>query len=128
MLRSVGLISRNVHRWREEPAGPSLPIPAAQLPGRRSFSFAYYPSIADVLEHAERYRLPFLTAPGTADTDELRRHAGPELTGHGVVLTALRPDLVRVVNESPASVPATFGGDELELRPWEIRSAEPPLG
>jgi 2-O-(6-phospho-alpha-D-mannosyl)-D-glycerate hydrolase len=128
MLRSIGLISRNVHPWREEPAGPTLPIPAAQLPGRRSFSFAYSPTTDGVLEQAEQYRLPFLTAPGTASTDELRKQAGPELTGHGVVLTALRPDLVRVVNESPDPVRAAFGGEELDLRPWEIRSAKLPLG
>jgi mannosylglycerate hydrolase len=121
MLRSTGLISRNYHRWREDPAGPSLPIPAAQLHGPRTFSFAYCPDIQDVLERAESYRHPFLTASGTARSGELRSQAGPALEGHGVVLTALQPGRARVVNESPSPVNATFAGESLELRPWEIR-------
>jgi mannosylglycerate hydrolase len=124
MLRSTGLISRNYHRWREDPAGPSLPIPAAQLHGPRTFSFAYCPDIQDVLERAESYRHPFLTASGTARSGDLRSAAGPALEGHGVVLTALQPGRARIVNESPTPVSATFAGEELELRPWEIRSMQ----
>ena len=41
VLRSTGLISRNDNRYREDPAGPSLPIPDAQMRGPWSFSFAY---------------------------------------------------------------------------------------
>ena len=40
VLRSTGLISRNDNRYREDPAGPSLPIPAAQMHGPWSFSLA----------------------------------------------------------------------------------------
>ena len=69
VLRSTGWISRNTNPYREEPAGPELAIPAAQMRGRHSFSFAIYPHEGvqpgpDVLEQAERYRLPFLTAAG----------------------------------------------------------------
>ena len=124
-LRSVGLISRNDNRFREDPAGPSLPIPDAQLHGPWSFSFAYLPSIEDVLVHAEAYRLPFLTAPGRGSTGELASHAGPALDGHGVVLTALRPVGARLVNESPHHVTATFAEKELPLGPWEIALAPP---
>ncbi len=121
-LRSTGLISRNDNRYREDPAGPSLPIPAAQLRGPWSFTFAYLPSIEDVLENAERYRLPFLTAAGTSPTADLGSTRGPELTGHGVVLTALQPTFARLVNESPFDVAATFEGERIELRPWEIHT------
>jgi mannosylglycerate hydrolase len=121
VLRSIGLISRNDHRWREEPAGPQLAIPAAQLRGPWSFSFAYYPSTDDALEQAERYRHPFLTAAGTAATGDLRAQSGPELTGGDVALTALQPELARIVNMSDAPRTATFDGDLHELRPWEIR-------
>ena len=122
VLRSTGLISRNDHPWREDPAGPSLPIPAAQLRGPWSFSFAYYPSTEGALEQAERYRLPFMAAAGTATGSDLRTQAGPELTGEDVVLTALQPTLARVVNMSDEPRAATFDGEPHELRAWEIRT------
>jgi mannosylglycerate hydrolase len=125
-LRSTGLISRNANRWRDDPAGPSLPIPAAQLRGRRTFSFAYSPDIESVLERAEQYRYPFLTAQGRSGNDELRAQAGPALEGHGVIMTSLRPELARVVNESPNAVTATFAGERIELRPWEIHAMQTP--
>ena len=122
-LRSIGYISLNGNPSREEPAGPEIAIPAAQLRGPRSFSFAYHPSVDSVIEHAEAYRHPFLTAPGTAHSTELRTHSGPALEGMPeVVLTALQPELARVVNESAEPQKVRFAGEELELRPWEIRT------
>jgi glycosyl hydrolase family 38 len=122
VLRSTGLISRNDNRYREDPAGPSLPIPDAQLRGPWSFSFAYLPGIDDVLENAEAFRLPFVAAAGRSGGAGLAAQAGPALEGHGVVLTSLRPGCVRLVNESPHDVEATFGAHELLFAPWQIRS------
>jgi alpha-mannosidase len=123
VLRSTGLISRTQHPWREDPAGPALPIPAAQLRGPRSFSFAYHPSAETILEQAERYRHPFLTAHGTGQAGDLRSRTGPALeSDSSVVLTALQPGRARIVNESPDPQTARFAGQQLELRPWEIRT------
>ncbi len=123
LLRSTGLISRTQHPWREEPAGPALPIPAAQLRGPRSFSFAYLPRAEGILEQAERYRHPFLTAQGTAPAGDLRSNAGPVLDGDpSAVLTAFRPGCARIVNESSDPQSVRFAGQELDLRPWEIRT------
>jgi alpha-mannosidase len=123
VLRSTGLISRSHHPWREEPAGPALPIPAAQLRGPRSFSFAYHPGGEALLEQAERYRHPFLTAQGTAPAGDLRSHTGPVLDGDpNVVLTAFQPGRTRIVNESSDAQAVRFAGQQLELRPWEIRT------
>jgi alpha-mannosidase len=123
VLRSTGLISRTQHPWREDPAGPALPIPAAQMRGPHSFAFAYHPDAETALEHAESYRHPFLTAPGTAADAELRSHAGPALEGGpGVVLTAYLPGRARIVNESPDAQAVRFAGRQVELRPWEIRT------
>jgi alpha-mannosidase len=123
VLRSTGLISRTQHPWREDPAGPALPIPAAQLRGPRSFSFAYYPSTETILEQAERYRHPFLTAHGTGQPGDLQSRTGPVLeSDSSVVLTALQPGRARIVNESPDPQTAHFAGQQLELRPWEIRT------
>jgi alpha-mannosidase len=125
VLRSTGLISRPDNPWREENAGPALPIPAAQMHGPWSFSFAYLPRTEDVLEQAENYRHPFLTAAGTGAGDELRSQSGPELSGQGVVLTSLRRRNglleARLVNETAAPVAARFGAEQVDLRPWEIR-------
>jgi alpha-mannosidase len=123
VLRSTGLISRPDNPWREEPAGPTQPIPDAQLHGPRSFSFAYYRATDDVHEQAERYRHPFLIARGTADSGELRSHSGPELVGDtSVVMTAFLSDRARLVNESDETHAVRFAGEELELGPWEIRT------
>jgi glycosyl hydrolase family 38/alpha mannosidase-like protein len=123
VLRSTALISRIQNPWREEPAGPALPIPAAQMRGPRSFSFAYYPSGESILEQAERYRHPFLTARGTGQAGDLRSHSGPVLEGDSsVVLTAYLPGRARIVNESSDARAVRFAGKQLELRPWEIRT------
>jgi alpha-mannosidase len=123
VLRSTGLISRTDNPWREDPAGPALPIPAAQMRGPHSFSFAYCPSDEAVLEHAESYRHPFLTARGTGVSNELRLEAGPALDGHpSVVLTSLQPGRARIVNQSSVPQTASLAGMQVELRPWEIRT------
>jgi hypothetical protein len=127
VLRSTGLISRADNPWREENAGPELPIPAAQMHGPWSFSFAYYPSDEAVHEQAERYRHPFMTVGGIAEAGELRSHAGPVLDGDdSVVLTSLRQRRgaaeARIVNESAERRTVRFDGQELELGPWEIQT------
>ncbi|HSC72905.1 MAG TPA: hypothetical protein VLB89_01985 [Gaiellaceae bacterium] len=122
VLRSTGLISRNDNRFREDPAGPSLPIPAAQLCGPWSFSFAYLPSIDDVLENAEAFRLPFLATAGRGSGAELTAKSGPSIEGHGVVLTSLRPGRARLVNVSPFDVDASFAGRELSFTPWQMQT------
>ena len=128
LLRSVGLISRNVHPYRENPAGPEFPVPDAQLHGPWSVGFAVLPDPyrEDTLGAMERYQHDFLVAGGRSDEDSrLREQAGLELEGHGVVLSALRrtgPGLeARVVNESPRQRTAALAGQAVELRPWEIR-------
>jgi Glycosyl hydrolases family 38 N-terminal domain/Alpha mannosidase middle domain/Glycosyl hydrolases family 38 C-terminal domain len=123
-LRSIGLISRVENPWRAENAGPELPIPAAQMRGPHSFSFAWCGDPGRVLEQAERYRHPFLTAQGDGSDGELRDHAGPELTG--ALLSSLRRRNgvleARIVNETAEARPFSFGAERGRLRPWEIRT------
>jgi alpha-mannosidase len=115
-LRSFGLISRNANPYREDPAGPEIPVPAAQLLGSRSFEFALLPHAgswteAGTLEAAERYRHPFLTVrgqgPAATGADPV---AGLRLEGRGVVLSAVRRRdralEVRLVNQSAARTTA----------------------
>jgi mannosylglycerate hydrolase len=132
LLRSTGLISRSTHAYRESPAGPELPIPDAQCRGPWSIDFALYPHAgvwheAGVLAELERYRHPFLIAPGQA-LDGPTSGAGPELSGEGVVLSALRRSGRRieatVACEHPEPVAAVFREVKLDLRPWEIRRVE----
>jgi Glycosyl hydrolases family 38 N-terminal domain/Alpha mannosidase middle domain len=124
VLRSIGLISRAANPWRRENAGPELPIPAAQMHGPHTFSFAWCPSPEDAVKHAERYRHPLLTTPGTGAADARREQVGPAL--EGAVLSSLRRREgaleARVVNESDAPSDASFGDTTFELRPWEIRT------
>jgi 2-O-(6-phospho-alpha-D-mannosyl)-D-glycerate hydrolase len=125
VLRSTGFISRDQNPWREDPAGPELAIPAAQLRGPHSFSFAWYPSTDRIHEQAEQYRHPFLTAHGKSQGKELHSHTGPELDADPtVVLTALRRDHARLVNESAEPQTVRFAGNKLELAAWEIRTIQ----
>jgi alpha-mannosidase len=127
ILRSTGLISRADNPWREENAGPELPIPDCQMRGPCQFLLGVYPSDEGVQEQAERYRHPFLTAPGTGPAAELGRHEGPGLDGdRRVILAALRRGEARLVNESADVQTVLFAGEQLELRPWEIRTLQRP--
>jgi alpha-mannosidase len=129
VLRATGLISRSAHAYRESPAGPEIAMPDGQCRGPWSIELALYPHEgawheARVLEQLERYRHPFLVAPGRA-LDGPRAESGPSLTGEGVVLSALRRRGRRleatVACEHPEAVSATFGDAELDLGAWEIR-------
>jgi len=137
LLRSVGLLSRTLHSYRKVPAGPELPVPAAQLHGPWEVGFALYPHAGSwqeggVLEQMERYQHPFLTAVGTGQDPAPAQRAGLELRGKGVLLTALRRrgDVLeaRLVCERPEPCSATLVVDgrelDVELRPWEIRAVE----
>ncbi|MCV0404377.1 MAG: alpha-mannosidase [Chloroflexi bacterium] len=100
LLRSTGLISRNDNPYREDPAGPELAIPAAQMRGRWRYELACLPHAGswiegDVPRAADRYRHPFVTAPGggTRDATWPPAQAGLpllEVQGDQVVLSALR--------------------------------------
>jgi alpha-mannosidase len=132
LLRSIGLISRSAHPYRDDPAGPEVAIPAAQCRGPWSVGFALFPHAgawheAGVLAQLERYRHPFLTVRGTGEGD-LREESGPELRGAGVVLSSLRRRSgrleARVACEHVAPVEAEFGEEPLDLGPWKIRIVE----
>jgi alpha-mannosidase len=101
ILRSTGLISRNDNPSREDPAGPEVPVPDAQLIGPWRFGFAIVPHAgswesAGIHRHADAFHLPFLVAPGRADATATEPEVSPAVTaglaidGDGVVLTAVR--------------------------------------
>jgi mannosylglycerate hydrolase len=123
-LRSTGLISRSTNRWREEPAGPELPIPHAQMHGPHRFAFGWCRDPRRAIEHAECYRLPFRTAAGRATNGTLEEHEGFVLSNATLASLRRRDGAVeaRVVNETGDSVTADVSGRTVELRPWEIRS------
>jgi alpha-mannosidase len=133
-LRSIGLISRSAHPWREEPAGPEVPIPAAQCRGPWSFAFAVYPHDgswheAGVLAEGERYRHDFLVAAGTGDDARLSARSGLEIGPDDIVLSSLRRRgtglEARIVNEHPEPRTVTLAGRPVEVGAWEIRTLVP---
>jgi mannosylglycerate hydrolase len=132
LLRSIGLISRSAHPFRESPAGPELEIPDAQCRAPWSVGFALFPHRGawhetGVLEQLERYRHPFLVAGGTG-TEPPREQAGLELSGEGVVLSSLRRRNgiveARLAREHPEPGTVVFGEADLDLGAWEIRAIE----
>jgi alpha-mannosidase len=147
LLRSFGLISRNANPFREDPAGPEVPIPAAQLLGDRTMRFALMPhagswSSAGVIAMAERYQHPALVvrgagpAPDTAanvrspDGEVTATGRGLAVEGDGVVLTALRRRgewlELRLVAETAAATEALVRGPFDEARDADLLGR--PLG
>jgi alpha-mannosidase len=100
LLRSTGLISRNDNPYRQDPAGPEMAIPGAQMHGRHQVKFALFPHAGEwtdggVADAAERYRHPFVWTPGVGAADAswpppLAGDEGLVLEGDQVALSSLR--------------------------------------
>ena len=134
VLRSTGLISRNDNPYRQDPAGPAIAIPSAQMRGPRHLALALYPHRGDwlsggVVEAAERYRHTLVAWPGGGrDVAWPPPGAGDEtlrLGGDGVVLSALRRDPdgwleARIVNLAESPRETTLGGGLLEARDADL--------
>ncbi|CAN5265893.1 alpha-mannosidase [soil metagenome] len=135
VLRSIGLISRDENPYRQDPAGPAIAIPNAQMRGPWQMGFALYPHAGDwsdgVLDAAERYRHDFMVVPGSAPSN-----AGwpPEgvgtdaltLSGDDVVLSSLRRRddgwfEVRVVNLAAGARSAILTGNLTDAREASLR-------
>lgn len=118
VLRCTGQISRNVHPYREEPAGPQIPTPQAQMIGTTTVSLAVLPHGGDWVEAGlvgagERYRHPLHATPGhDLPGGPLESHAG--LAAEGAVLTSVRRRdgmlETRLVAQSPDPVTAVLRG------------------
>ncbi len=130
LLRATGLISRDDHPWRDEPAGPVLPTPGAQLLGPRTFELAIMPYAGghpgpEVQIAAETYRQPFLVAAGGGSVEApLLDRAGLTLDGPGVVLSSLRRRdgwlEARIVVESAEPVAVRLSGEILDARSADL--------
>ncbi|MGR6319481.1 hypothetical protein Q2K19_28500 [Micromonospora soli] len=97
VLRSIGMLSRNRHALRDEPAGPQLPTPLAQCRGERSVDLAVLPYRGDwdpagVATAAEAYRHGLLAFPGNGDPAAglPAPVTGLTVDGDGVTLTSVR--------------------------------------
>jgi alpha-mannosidase len=119
VLRSIGMLSRNRHALRDEPAGPQLPTPQAQCRGERSVELAVLPfrgswHRAGVAEAADVFRHDLLAFAGTgAPAGPLAPPAtGLRVDGAGVALTSVRDRdglvEVRVVAEHPQPTAAVL--------------------
>ncbi len=143
LLRSTGLISRNDNPYRQDPAGPEIAIPNAQMRGPWRISFALYPHAGDwtdgVVGAAERYRHDFLASPGSAASSEAwppsnAGSVGLRLEGTHVTLSSLRRRdggwlEARVVNLASIPTVATLEGELTAAREATLRG-EPgePIG
>ena len=135
LLRSIGLISRNDNPYRQDPAGPEIRIPAAQMRGRHRMTFALLPhaggwSDGRVAAAAECYRHDFVAAHGGAAPDAAwpPEGAGAEglaLEGADVELSSLRRRdgwvELRVVNLAPDRRDAAVRGGIIEAREASLR-------
>jgi mannosylglycerate hydrolase len=120
LLRAIGLLSRNVHPYRDEPAGPQLETPAAQCLGPCEVSLAVMAHDgswhdADLVAAAERYRHPMVSRPGTGTPGDVLPAPveGLCVQGRGVAMTSLRRRgdwlELRLVAETPTGTVARVG-------------------
>ena len=122
LLRAVGRISRDVHRYRAEPAGPQTPTPGAAEPGPVRGLEATGLSVEGegVVLSSLRRRDDWL---------ELRlvcqRPRPSTATVGGEVVAAREADLL---GRPGPELPVTGGGLRLELGAWEIRTVQLRLG
>jgi alpha-mannosidase len=135
VLRSIGLISRNDNPYRQDPAGPEIAIPNAQMRGRWRMTFAIAPHAGDwadggVPAAAESYRHELVSAHGSAPADEAwpPDGAGAEalaVEGDAVELSALRRRdgwvEARVVNLSSGRRTAVLRGGIIDARDASLR-------
>ncbi|HJP71567.1 MAG TPA: alpha-mannosidase [Candidatus Limnocylindria bacterium] len=136
LVRSTGLISRNDNPYRQDPAGPEMAIPGAQMRGRNQVKFALHPHAGEwtdggVVDAAERYRHRFVWTPGAGAADApwpppLAGADGLSLEGDQVMLSSLRrrPDgwlEARVVNLAPDPRMAVVRGDLTHARDASLR-------
>jgi alpha-mannosidase len=145
LLRCVGWLSRDDLVTRPGHAGPGVPTPEAQSPGRTTFEYALQVSVAGesdatLLRASADYRTPFVLGPAGATPEPPIRVEGdvvvsalkPADDGRGVILRAFNPGphaaSMRVVGDVTIS-PVRLDESELPeedvgrpLRPGEIRS------
>jgi mannosylglycerate hydrolase len=136
LLRSTGLISRNDNPYRQDPAGPEMAIPGGQMRGPHEVKFALYPHGGDwtdggVAGTAERYRHPFVWAPGSGAADAawpppLAGDDGLALDGDQVALSSLRRRgdgwlEARIVNLAGDPRPAIVRGGITDAREATLR-------
>jgi mannosylglycerate hydrolase len=137
LLRSVGQISRDIHRYREEPAGPQTPTPGAQCLGVGATDLAVYPHQGawhedGVLTLMECFRHDLLAAPGSGPAGPGGRPAtvggleggGLSVEGAGVVLSSLRRRgdwlELRLACQHPSPVTATVSGGVVAARAADL--------
>jgi alpha-mannosidase len=119
LIRAIGLLSRNVHPYRDEPAGPQLQTPAAQCLGPAEVSLAVMAHAGswhdvDLVAAAECYRHPMVHRRGTGAGDVLSSSLeGLSVQGRGVVMTSLRRRgdwlELRLVAQTPTDTAALIG-------------------
>jgi alpha-mannosidase len=119
LVRSVGYLSRNQNAYRDEPAGPQVPTPAAQCLERLTMRCAVHLyegtwAEAGLPRLAEEYRHELLAVPGSGDAAAFGYEEGLSIGGDGVIMAALRERdgrlEVRLVAEHPVATEAVLRG------------------
>lgn len=136
LLRCVGWLSRDDLTSRPQGAGPALPTPGAQCPGRHAFELALLP-LAGEAPHAELLREAdlFAAPPRARVTNGATTPPGSALeVSPPLVMTALKGTeshaalLVRIWNPSPRSVEGSLTVGFPLAEAHDVRFDETRLG
>jgi alpha-mannosidase len=94
LLRCVGWLSRDDLPTRRGPAGPTLPVPAAQCPGTHTFTYSLIPFAGDwhaIVDEARRAQVPLRGLSTTpAAGDQPGRGTFLSVDAPGVLVSAIK--------------------------------------
>jgi alpha-mannosidase len=132
LLRSVGVLSGTNLTYRPMPAGPPVPVPGAQMPGRHGVRYAVAVGDHDPYALVDDVFLPLMVAGGSGTGT--RPTIGTALSITGAEVSAVRRRAaanrleVRVFNPSDAEATVDLGGRSGWLVDLRDRPLEPVAG
>ncbi len=132
LLRGVGVLSGTYLAYRPLPAGPPLPVPDAQMPGRHVVRYAVAVGDTDPYALVDDAFLPLLVTAGSGAGS--RPATGSALSVTGAQVSAVRRRMpgnrleVRVFNPSDEKATVDLGGRAGWLVDLRDRPLEPVTG
>jgi alpha-mannosidase len=129
LLRSVGYLSRSEPSLRPEPAGPTVPVRGAQMPGEQRVDYAVLLHAgdwraADCYGAADAFLVPFERARGADAGIPSRPATGTALRVDGAEVSAVLRErgqlVVRVFRTATEPGPVTIEHEGTPARGWVV--------
>jgi alpha-mannosidase len=129
LLRAVGYLSRSEPTLRPNPAGPTVVVAGAQLPGRQRVEYAVLPHrgdwrVADCYAAADAFLVPFERARSTGSSAPTRASRGTALRVDAAEVSAVLRSpgglILRVFRTEPEAGTVSIEHEGTPARGWII--------